>query len=100
MIYSVWHPGRSVYDYYETAEQTVRNPDPRIGGRGGALGVPSTDAGWHLPSGARPAGSGKEAKGMVATRNGGALGGFSLGGVGLGGLALGALGLWLVMRRK
>lgn len=103
MRYSVYSPSRGVYDYYETPEKSVKNPEAGfLSGRSGAqtaLGVASTAAGWQLPSNARPVGSGKEAQGMIATRNGGALGGVDIPGGGLG-VAFGLGLLYLLFGRK
>jgi len=103
VIYSVYRPETGVYDYYETPEQTAKNPDPQfLTGRGAtaALGLSSTDAGWQLPGNARKVGEGKQARGMIATRNGGSLGGFEVPGGGFGVAAiLGGL-WWLFGGRK
>lgn len=77
MIYSVWDQARKRYDYFE-AQGAVDNDTsaPRPGHlRDHALGVSPERAGWPLPLGAKPIGAGKYPRGMIASRNGGALAG-------------------------
>lgn len=70
MQYSVYDPGRRVYDYYEDGRTDANYPVPRhLNGRG-ADGVASGAAGWPLPTGARKVGTGSVARGMIASLGG------------------------------
>ena len=71
MIYSVWNQGANAYDYYESSERqhTLNTPSPNhISVK--ELGATIDQAAWPLPSAARKVGSGKLAKGRVASRGG------------------------------
>lgn len=67
MIYSVWRAERGVYDYYETppAERDAFPPSPQLSHAG--IGVSPERAAWSLPFGAKKTGSGRQAKGMIAS---------------------------------
>lgn len=77
MIYSKWRPSTGGYDYFEAKGQDIPLgndlPVPRLSG-GTRIGVASIEAGRPVPSGARKAGSGALAKGLVAPTRSGALG--------------------------
>jgi hypothetical protein len=67
VIYSRWRPDGG-YDYYQSAERRGLGDDlpiPHLASIGG-IGVPSTDAGRHMPSGTRYVGSGPVARGSIA----------------------------------
>lgn len=102
MKYSVWNTATATYDYYEapgTLRAGVIAPTPRLPS-GGRLGLAPQRAGRPLPVGAVLTGSGPYAQGMVATRNGGALGDFF--GMDIGELAkfgVIAAGAWLLWTR-
>jgi len=68
VIYSRWRPDTGGYDYFETGERYALAddlPTPGILGAG-PIGVSSLKCGRPIPSGARPAGSGRFAKGVIA----------------------------------
>lgn len=105
MIYSRWRPGTGGYDYFSTKEQRGLGDDlpvPSLG-LGSRIGVASTSAGRPIPRGARRAGSGPIARGVIAPldTSGLALAGFnvSIGGIGSMFLA-GLFGWWLGRRER
>jgi hypothetical protein len=68
MIYSRWRPDTGGYDYFESPERYALAddlPTPSVFG-GSAIGVSSLACGRKIPMGARPAGSGASAKGVIA----------------------------------
>lgn len=68
MIYSRWRPDTGGYDYFETAERYALAddlPTPPILGAS-AIGISSLKCGRPIPSAARPIGSGRFAKGVIA----------------------------------
>ena len=71
MIYSVWNQGAGAYDYYESSnvQHTLNTPSPNHI-RVKELGATIDQATWPLPTAARKVGSGKFAKGRVASRGG------------------------------
>lgn len=106
MIYSRWRPETGGYDYYEAGPGVPLGndlPKPSLG-IGSAIGVSSVDIGRKMPLGARPVGSGKEARGMVTPVSGtSSLGALALS-IGFGEIAMvvgGALlGWWLRGRKR
>ena len=92
MIYSCFDAKSGLYRYFQDGDQRAINADlPVPSFRSSTkLGVPATEAGRPLPSGAVPAGSGWRARGMIVQC--GSSAGFSgFGDIGTGGSA--ALGL-------
>ena len=68
MIYSRWRPDTGGYDYFETPERYGLADDlpvPPLHG-GHPIGIPSLECGRPIPPGARPIGSGRTAKGVIA----------------------------------
>lgn len=68
MLYSCFNPEVGLYDYFEDDAQRAINADlpvPKLPPIAGKVGVPAIDAGRPLPSGAKPAGKGWHAKGVV-----------------------------------
>lgn len=69
MIYSKWRADRGGYDYFETS-----GPDIPLGNdipvptlpEGTRIGVASIEAGHPIPAGAKPAGSGALAVGLIS----------------------------------
>jgi len=71
MIYSVWNHALRRYDYFRTSERSaaVNSPSPKhLLGDSDELGLAPEEAAWPLPSDAVPVGSGKEPKGVIASR--------------------------------
>ena len=68
MIYSRWRPGSGGYDYFATSEQYGLGDDLPVPplGIGSQVGVASTSVGRPIPRGARRAGSGPLARGVIA----------------------------------
>lgn len=68
MIYSRWRPDTGGYDYFETDERYALADDlPTPGFFGGSpIGVASVLCGRKIPANARPVGSGKVARGVIA----------------------------------
>jgi len=69
IIWSRWDPSAGLYDYFETEDRPGINDDlpvPRLPAAT-ELGVPSTEAGRALPSGAVHIGSGEFLVGLAAT---------------------------------
>lgn len=68
MIYSRWRPDTGGYDYFETSERYGLADDlptpPLLGAS--PIGISSLKCGRPIPLGARPAGSGRVAKGVIA----------------------------------
>lgn len=65
MIYSVWSPETRRYQYYSVGE-AIEDDTPAPSVRGGSrLGSAPGEATWELPKGAKAAGSGPRAKGVV-----------------------------------
>lgn len=74
MIYSCFDQNSGLYDYFEDSSQRPINADlpvPRFPSMVGKIGVPAREAGRPLPSGARPAGRGWHARGMIVQCRGG-----------------------------
>lgn len=65
MIYSLWDPALRAYRYFETSEPEDSHARPAHL-RPDRLGLAPEQAGWPLPPGARPVGSGALAKGRLA----------------------------------
>jgi hypothetical protein len=68
MIYSCFDQNKGLYDYFQDTEMRPINGDlpiPKFPSSTGRIGVPAIEAGRPLPSGAKPAGSGWHARGMV-----------------------------------
>jgi len=69
VIYSVLNPRNREYDYFETGEvEPWHAPAPPLPSSASALGATPEQIAWPLPRGARPIGSGPEARGRIATR--------------------------------
>lgn len=77
MIFSKWRPTKGGYDYFETKGGNIPLgndlPTPRLP-NGTSIGVASIEAGRAVPAGAKRAGSGELAVGMVAPTKSTALG--------------------------
>jgi hypothetical protein len=69
VIYSVFDWQRGVYRYYQTNEPDEVSPSPRKASPRSVteIGVAPEDIAARIPAGARPAGSGHEARGIIAT---------------------------------
>lgn len=69
MIYSVFDWDRGVYHYYQTNEPDEVSPSPRKASprKMTEIGVAPEDIAARIPAGARAAGSGPDARGIVAT---------------------------------
>jgi hypothetical protein len=70
MIYSCFNDKLGLYEYFETPGHHPTNgdlPAPREGRQAGTVGVPAMEAGRKIPSGARRAGTGWEAKGIIVS---------------------------------
>lgn len=71
MNYSCFNPKLGMYEYFVDEAGHPMNGDlpvpsfPR--GQAGVVGVPALDAGRRLPSGAKRAGTGWHARGMIVT---------------------------------
>ena len=68
MIYSCFNAQKALYDYFEDGRQLPINADlpvPRFTVMAGKIGVAAIDAGRPLPSDARPAGQGWQARGII-----------------------------------
>jgi hypothetical protein len=76
VTYSSWRPDGG-YDYYDVSTEIAALgndlPVPRLSSVG-PIGVPSIEAGRPIPTGARHAGSGERAVGLVAPMNSARLG--------------------------
>lgn len=100
-LYSVWNPTSLSWDYYQAPGELragVFAEDARLSG-GFKIGMTVEEAARPLPVGATLVGRGAEARGMVATRNGGRpLGIFGLEGDTLFRVALFAGGAYLAWR--
>ena len=109
MIYSSWSPTTGEYDYYQAADPQGLNDDlpiPRMPAPT-ELGVPSVEGGRDLPGGAKHAGSGELARGLITHPAKVQLFGTALNAEGVKSAAMwfvvGALSaslLWAVWRRK
>lgn len=100
MIYSVWNPDGRRYDYFQDGAPASDSPQPNhLHSRGGdEVGIASTRAAWPLPAGTKPAGSGPEPRGMLASLGGWRDGGGSwLPALGLG---VAAWGLWKIFGKN
>ncbi len=73
MIYSCFNQKLGLYEYYEDDRGHPTNGDlpvPSIGASdAGEVGLPAMDAGRPLPPGARRAGQGWQARGMIVQCN-------------------------------
>lgn len=70
MIYSCFDPPSGKYRYFEDDEQVPVNGDLPVptwlsGRVANGIGVPTADAGRPLPTGAKPKGTGFEARGQI-----------------------------------
>jgi len=68
VIYSCFDPGAGAYSYFEDDARIPVNADlpvPSLPPPAGTIGVPAIHAGRPLPAGARPAGQGLLAKGLL-----------------------------------
>lgn len=72
MQFSVWNLGKSMFDYYETADapSATNTPKPDHLTSGGQIGVTVEQACWPLPAGAQYTGSGDVAIGRIAIQPG------------------------------
>lgn len=68
VIYSRWDPSSGLYDYFESPERPGLNDDLAVPPMPAPtdLGVPSTECGRSLPSGATHVGTGEFAEGLMA----------------------------------
>lgn len=110
MIYSCFNERLGLYEYFEEPTGHPVNGDlpiPKLPAEAGTIGVPARDAGRPLPPGAKPAGTGWHAKGMVVSCSPSHVAAISgLGGVGdavkehpylaVGVAALAMYGLWSI----
>jgi hypothetical protein len=115
MLYSCFNPASGLYDYFKDNRELPINADlptpsmPNVAHKG--IGVAAIDAGRPLPSDAKPAGRGWQARGIIVRCGRGAMGGITDGGPGSLGaawqwvtdggwkwLAGGALAVWVVRR--
>lgn len=85
MIYSCFDQTSGLYRYFEDGAQVPINGDLPVpswlkGRVANGIGVPTSEAGRPLPSSAKPAGSGPQARGLVVRCDGGgaALGALSM----------------------
>lgn len=107
MLYSRFDEKRAVYDVFEDGVTRAVNADlpvPKLGPMVGGIGVPASEAGRPLPSGAKHVGESWHAKGLiVGPRQGGALSGMGSGSLTVLGVvivAVSAVGAYaLTMRR-
>jgi hypothetical protein len=103
LVYSVWVPQKRGYDYYEAAGSLragVIAPNPRIRASS-PLGATIDEASRRLPAGAKYVGSGELARGMIASRNSGALGAFpDVGAIPLWAIALGIGAFFYLKKRR
>jgi hypothetical protein len=79
MLYSCFNAAAGQYDYFEDGVQIPINSDlpvPELAPIAGKIGVPAIDAGRRLPSGAKPAGQGWHAKGLIVQCGRGSMSGF------------------------
>jgi len=86
-MYSCFDAKSGLYRYFQDGEQRAINADlpvPTFRNET-KLGVPATEAGRPLPSGAVPAGSGWRARGMIVQCGSGGSGLSGLGDIGPGG---------------
>jgi len=68
MIYSVWNPGTSQFDYFETNKLATKlNVEKPAHITQRTLGSTPEQAAWPLPRDARPIGTGPDAIGRVAS---------------------------------
>jgi hypothetical protein len=77
MIYSRFNDQTAVYEVFEDSSTHALNGDlpvPQLGAMAGKIGVPATEAGRPLPTGARRVGTSWKAKGMVVRAGSGSLG--------------------------
>lgn len=68
MIYSCWDPTSGLYDYFVDKREIAINADlpvPSLPAPGNRIGVAALEAGRSLPSGAKRAGRGWHARGLV-----------------------------------
>lgn len=68
MIYSCFNPQLGLYEYFEDATTHPTNGDlpvPNLAKMAGKVGVPAQDAGRKLPPGAKRAGRGWRARGII-----------------------------------
>jgi hypothetical protein len=75
MIYSRFDDTSGLYDLYEDAEGRAVNSDlpiPVLGSPTNGIGVPASETGRPIPSGAKFVGKSWHARGMVAVPTGGA----------------------------
>lgn len=73
MLYSVYNYGTKLYDYYAVngGGRSAHAPAPQRARGASAMGATPEQAAWKLPAGARHVGSGEEARGLIASSNGG-----------------------------
>lgn len=68
MFYSCFNAHKGMYDYFEDATTIPVNADlpvPTLPSSAGKIGVPAFQAARPLPEGARPAGTGYNARGIL-----------------------------------
>jgi len=68
LTYSRWDPSSGRYEYFETNQRPGLNNDMPVPKMPAAtdIGVPSTECGRPIPSGARRSGDGEFAEGFIA----------------------------------
>lgn len=68
IVYSRWDPAHGTYDYFQADQSPGLNDDLPVPSLPPSteLGVPSTDCGRPIPSGAEYVGTGEWAVGMIA----------------------------------
>ena len=68
MNYSVWNHADRLYHYYQTPDRSAATSAPTPAHlRPAKLGATPEQAGWPLPSNAKPVGKGKYPKGHIAS---------------------------------
>jgi hypothetical protein len=93
MLYSRFNADRAIYDVFEDGVTRPVNADlpvPKLGPMVGGIGVPASEAGRPLPSGAKHVGESWHAKGLIVGP--GAAGALS----GMGGSSMAMLGVFIV----
>lgn len=65
MLYSVWKPELSLYEYYQDGKNFLDESPTPIARARTKLGSSMNDISWKVPNGSRKVGSGAIAKGIV-----------------------------------